>query len=794
MIVLRPAGRVRLHAALIVLLALAALAAPGVARAASGSVLLYGPTVSGSPDTEATLAAADGFTVTVANAATWSSMTTAQFASYDAIVFGDPTCAGDHRLLDAAIANRATWSAAVGGPVVVVGTDPIYHQTQGIGQDRLIRNGIEYAASQSPTGLYVSLSCFWTGGGAVDLLDEFGSFEAYPQFGCPNSATILDASHPVMAGLTDDLLSDWSCSVHEALTSYPATLQPLVRDNTTGYPYILATPTGDHSPPSAVPTFAADVRAGFDIHLAWGAASDNVGVDHYRITRGGTFLAETTGTEYTDATPSTGATYTYGVTAYDAAGNVGPQRTVTITDVDSVPPSAPRSLNGHYLLKKGKPQILISWLGATDNVALASYRILRNGSLYKTTTKKSFVDKSVSLGQTYVYQVQGVDSSGNIGPGSNTVSIATGDTTPPTTPTGVAASIIAGPAVRLRWNASTDNVAVHHYTVFRDGAALANTTATTLDDAAVTQGVSYAYKVVAYDTSGNPSPDSLTVHITVPDQTAPGPPGDLQAIPLTPTSIRLEWDEAPDNVGTTGYEVFRNGVQIATLRAVETYTDATIVAPLQAQTYTVRALDAAGNRSVLSNPATASTSFGDAFESGDLSHWSSATGNITAQKTIVYNGRWAARSVSTGGPAFVARTTGSPQTNLFFRTFLNVQSVGPTGLTFYAFKDTSGTPIVSVFRNNAGMLSVRTLAGGTFASTTPVPLGSWHELQTHVVIDGPTSEFAVWFDGVKIAALSTPQNLGTTPVGSLQLGSEVSGRTWDVVFDKVGIATFFQTY
>jgi fibronectin type 3 domain-containing protein len=784
----------RLHAALIVLLAITALAMPAAARAASGKILLYGPTISGSPDTEATLAAADGFTTTVADASTWSSMTTAQFAAYDAIVFGDPTCSADHSLLSAAIANEATWSAAVGGPVVVIGTDPIFHQTQGIGQDRLIRNGIEYAASQARTGLYVSLSCFWAGGGHVDLLDQFGSFDAYPQYGCPNSAAILDATHPVMTGLTNDLLSDWSCSVHEALTSYPSDLQPLVRDNSTGYPYILATPTGDHSPPTAVTGFAADVRTGFDVHLAWNAAADNVGVDHYRITRGGTFLAETTGTEYTDATATAGATYTYGITAYDAAGNVGPQRTVTITDVDSVPPTAPRSLNGHYLLKKGKPQIQISWLGSTDNVALAGYRILRNGSLYTSTTKKSFVDKSVSLGHTYTYQVAGVDSSGNVSAGSNTVSIVTGDTTPPTAPTGVAASIIAGPAVHLRWNASTDNAAVHHYTVFRDGDALASTTSTTLDDAAVTQGDTYAYKIVAYDTSGNPSPDSLTVRIAVPDQTAPGPPGDLQATPMTPTSIRLEWDAAPDNVGTTGYEVFRNGVQIATLRAVETYTDATVSAPLLAQTYTVRALDAAGNRSMLSNPATASTSFGDAFESGDLSHWSSVTGNVTAQKTIIYNGRWAARSVSTGGPAFLARTTGSPQTNLFFRTFLNVRSVGPTGLTFYAFKDTSGTPIVSVFRNNAGMLAVRTLAGGTFASTTPVSLGAWHELQTHVVIDGPTSEFAVWFDGVKIAALSTPQNLGTTPIGSLQLGSEVSGRTWDVVFDKVGIATFFQTY
>ena len=64
-------------------------------------------------------------------------------------------------------------------------------------------------------------------------------------------------------------------------------------------------------------------------------------------------------------------------------------------------------------------------------------------------------------------------------PGSNTVTIVTGDTTPPSAPTDVAASIIAGPGVRVSWTAAHDNAAIHHYTVLRDGTPIGNTTGNT---------------------------------------------------------------------------------------------------------------------------------------------------------------------------------------------------------------------------------------------------------------------------------------------------------------------------
>ncbi|MEY3784216.1 MAG: hypothetical protein RLZZ230_538, partial [Candidatus Parcubacteria bacterium] len=74
------------------------LLAPTVAFSApapdGNSVLILGTTVSGGLSSlEATQVVAQGKTPVVVDAVTWGGMTTAEFASYRAIVLGDPNCA-----------------------------------------------------------------------------------------------------------------------------------------------------------------------------------------------------------------------------------------------------------------------------------------------------------------------------------------------------------------------------------------------------------------------------------------------------------------------------------------------------------------------------------------------------------------------------------------------------------------------------------------------------------------------------------------------------------------------------
>ncbi len=83
-------------------------------------------------------------------------------------------------------------------------------------------------------------------------------------------------------------------------------------------------------------------------------------------------------------------------------------------------------------------------------------------------------------------------------------------------PTGLAAGTVSASQVTLVWTASTDNVAVAGYKVYRDGVRIGFSSTSPFADAQVEAGKSYAYEVAAYDTAGNESPRSLALTVAVP--------------------------------------------------------------------------------------------------------------------------------------------------------------------------------------------------------------------------------------------------------------------------------------
>ena len=52
------------------------------------------------------------------------------FATFKALILGDPTCTGFPTVPET---NRVVWSAAVTGNIVVVGTDPEFHSSFAFG-------------------------------------------------------------------------------------------------------------------------------------------------------------------------------------------------------------------------------------------------------------------------------------------------------------------------------------------------------------------------------------------------------------------------------------------------------------------------------------------------------------------------------------------------------------------------------------------------------------------------------------------------------------------------------------
>jgi chitodextrinase len=98
------------------------------------------------------------------------------------------------------------------------------------------------------------------------------------------------------------------------------------------------------------------------------------------------------------------------------------------------------------------------------------------------------------------------------------------------------------------------------------------------------------------------------------DTTPPSAPANLAAGATTTTTVPLTWTASTDNVGVTGYHIYRNGTQVGTSTGTS-YTD-TGLAVSTTYSYTVKANDAAGNLSGASNTATATTLSGSTLPGG----------------------------------------------------------------------------------------------------------------------------------------------------------------------------------
>lgn len=92
---------------------------------------------------------------------------------------------------------------------------------------------------------------------------------------------------------------------------------------------------------------------------------------------------------------------------------------------------------------------------------------------------------------------------------------------------------------------------------------------------------------------------------TTADSTAPSVPGGVSATAASTSQIDLAWSASTDNVGVTGYKLYRNGSLLTTVTGTR-YSDSGLSEATQ-YIYTVSAVDAAGNESALSSSASATT-------------------------------------------------------------------------------------------------------------------------------------------------------------------------------------------
>ena len=368
----------------------------------------------------------------------------------------------------------------------------------------------------------------------------------------------------------------------------------------------------DTTPPSVPSGLTVTGTTTSSVSLVWTASTDNVGVTGYRIYRAGVQVGTSAVPAYTDSSLAASTTYAYTVSAFDAAGNNSAQSAAvqanTQTPPDTAPPSVPSGLT---VTSTTTSSVSLAWTPSTDNVGVTGYKIYRAGVQVGTSAVPTYTDASLAASTTYAYTVSAFDAAGNNSAQSAAVQATTQtppDTTPPTVPSGLTVTSTTTSTVSLSWTASTDNVGVTGYKIYRAGVQVGTSAVPDYTDASLTPSTTYAYTVSAFDAAGNNSAPSTAVQATTqtpPDTTPPSVPIGLTVTGTTTSSVSLAWTASTDNIGVAGYAIFRAGVQIGTSVAVS-YTD-TGLTPATNYTYSVAAFDAAGNNSSQTMSVSATT-------------------------------------------------------------------------------------------------------------------------------------------------------------------------------------------
>ncbi|RFA07186.1 glucose dehydrogenase [Subtercola boreus] len=188
---------------------------------------------------------------------------------------------------------------------------------------------------------------------------------------------------------------------------------------------------------------------------------------------------------------------------------------------DTTPPSIPGDAHISTLTCNS---VGFGWTVSTDNVGVTFYDVYHDGQLMTSVAAPTRrANLRVVAGATWGLYVNARDAAGNVSQASQTVSITPpncqADTQPPTAPTGLTAAA-SGTAVTLNWKASTDNISVRAYDIYRGSVKVGAVTgtasaapATTFVDSGLAPATTYGYFVVARDSQANVSTHSASVSV-----------------------------------------------------------------------------------------------------------------------------------------------------------------------------------------------------------------------------------------------------------------------------------------
>jgi fibronectin type 3 domain-containing protein len=491
-----------------------------------------------------------------------------------------------------------------------------------------------------------------------------------------------------------------------------------------------------------------------------------------------------------------------------SAAEIVADMNTAVVPADAVAPSAPGSPSATGALGR----VGLSWTAATDHVGVDHYNVYRSatsgftpaaGNRIATPSGLTYNDSPLAAG-VYYYRVTAVDAAGNeSAPTAQITGTALADTTPPSTPGSPSATGALGKAT-LTWTASTDNVGVDHYNVYRSmtsgfspvaGNRIASPAGLTYTDSPLTAG-EYFYRVTAVDALGNESaPTSELAATATADVDAPSVSISAPAAGTVSGTVNVT-AVASDNVAVTGVQLLVDGAPLGAELTAAPYSRAweTPALPNGSHVLTAVARDVAGNTATSASvtvtvnnlpPDTSGLVGAYGFEepSGTVATDSSSAGNTG---TLV-NG--VARAAGAGRFGSALQFDGSNDmvtvpdaTSLDFTTAMTVEAwVNPTtsgGSTWRTvlIKEQPGALVYALYSNmDASRPSFHGFGSGEVDTrgTTAVPANTWTHLAG--VYDGLT--LRLYVNGVQVSSRAMTGSL-TTSAGTLRIGGNTVWSEW----------------
>jgi chitodextrinase len=187
--------------------------------------------------------------------------------------------------------------------------------------------------------------------------------------------------------------------------------------------------------------------------------------------------------------------------------------TVAPAPIDTTAPSVPANLVASAITQT---TLTLSWQASTDAVGVTGYNVFLDNSLIGTSVTTSTSILGLLANTTYTFKVSAFDAATNESVPSTELVVTTlpmPDTTAPTIPTNLSASAITQTSFNLSWVASTDDVGVTNYEVFRNGVSVGTTALTSYSLTGLIANTNYDISIRASDTAGNWSAESLILSI-----------------------------------------------------------------------------------------------------------------------------------------------------------------------------------------------------------------------------------------------------------------------------------------